>query len=383
MLTARANAVLKGDVAAFRATMEAAPAAFKRERLEWMHRIRTLPLGVYKLDYTQEEYSELTRATDREGRDGETHVIQVKERIGFRGYDIRPGAEDLYLTVSKVNGRWSVVADDDGDRIAVQSSRNLWDFGAVSHIAGDGIMVVFHPAERAAAPRILAMAKAARASVRRTWPIRWREDRIVIMIPSTVDELARILQTTFDLQTFVAFAASSVERSDGWRLTGPRVFLHWQNFRSYGATFQRTILQHEFLHLATREMSGSYVTAIMDEGVAQYYGEAAYNPPTPELRRQVRGGRFDGHLAEDFVFTVGPPDDIYSAYEQGNDFIAYIGERYGRNAGARLYRAIGAETAVSAGTWRYHLDRACRSVLDVSYATLEGAWARKVIRELA
>ena len=383
MLEARADAVSKGDERAFLATMTEAPDAFREDRSTWFRRLRALPLGHYSLDFTQEEYSELTREADRREWDREVHIIQVKERIGFRGYDVAPSAEDLYLTVVKGSRGWSIVADDDAEHLALQSNRNLWDFGPVDHIEDDSVMVVFHPSERSAANRMLSMAKEARATVKGLWPNRWREDGIVLMIPSTVDELARILQTTFDLSTFVAFAASSVDRSRGWNLIGPRVYLHWPNFRGYGASFQRSILQHEFLHLATREVTGPYVTSIMDEGVAQYYGEAAYDPPTPQLRTMVRSGRFTRRLAEDFIFTTGTPNEIYSAYEQANHFLAYIGERFGRNAGARLYRDFAAQSAVGPGTWRYHLDRACRSALGLPFSVLERDWARHVVRELS
>ena len=383
LLDARAKAVTDGNEQAFIATMRGADADFRTEKLTWLRRLRSLPLGHYSLVFDQNEYSELTRAKDRAEHPGEVHVIQVKERIGFRAYDALYSAEDVFLTVVKGTGGWGVVADDGLEDVALQSNRNLWDFGPVEHIEDDGIMVVFHPGERAAASRMLGISKTARDAVKRLWPNTWREDGIVLMIPTTVDELARILQTTFDLSTFVAFAASSVDRAKGWALEGPRVYLHWPNFRGYSGAFQRQILQHEFLHLATREVTGPYVTAIMDEGVAQYYGEAAYNPPTPQLRTMVRAGRFDRHLAEDFIFTAGTPNEIYAAYEQANHFLAYIGDRFGRNAGARLYRDFAAQSPVAPGTWRYHLDRACRSALGLPYATLERDWARSVIRELS
>ncbi|MGH2726283.1 MAG: hypothetical protein ACRDKS_04830, partial [Actinomycetota bacterium] len=222
MLARRADAVLKGDKKTFVATMASASEQFREERLTWFERIRSLPLGTYALDVTQDEFSELTRDADRRSHRDEVHVIQVKERIGFNGYDVAPSSEDVFLTVVKTDDGWNVVADDDAEPLALQSNRNIWDFGAVDHIASDGIMVVFHPAQRAAAQRILAMAKGARATVKAQWPVRWREDRIIVNIPATVDELARILQTTFDLSTFVAFAASSVDRRRGWDLIGPR-----------------------------------------------------------------------------------------------------------------------------------------------------------------
>ncbi|MFY9587251.1 MAG: hypothetical protein WAT66_07345 [Actinomycetota bacterium] len=384
MLRRRADAVVSGDEAAFMGTMRDAPSGFRSDRQTWFRRSRALPIGVYRLDFAEDEFGEVTRPIDRAHHAGrEVHVIQVKQRIGFRGYDARSSAEDLFLTVVKGDQGWSVVADDEAESLALQSTRELWDFGAVAKLESEGIMIVFHPSERAAAARLLTLAKAARARVRQLWPLPWKEDRIVIMIPTTVSELARILQTTFDLSTFVAFAAASVDREKTWQLSGSRIFLHWPNFRRQGEASQRIILQHEFLHRASFEVSGPNVASIFDEGIAQYYGEALYNPPTPELRQRVRSRRFDRHLVRDFVFTIGPPSDIYLAYEEAVDFIAYIGRRFGRNAGARLFRALGSENPVAPGTWRYHLDRACRSVLKAPFSTLERDWARTVVRELS
>jgi hypothetical protein len=385
LLARRAAAVLAGDVTAFTATMAAAPAAFKKDRLTWLRRMRVLPIGVYRLDFTAEEYGELTRASDRRRHpSAEVHVIQVKERIGFRGYDAAAQAEDLFLTVVKGAGGWSVVSDGDVESLGLQSQRELWDYGPVEKIEGGGVLVVYHPAQRAAARSVLAMSQAARAKVKKLWPIAWRQDRIVVMIPSTADELARLLQTTFDLSTFVAFAASSVDRSvGGWRLTGPRIFFHWPNFRRQGAGLQRIILQHEFTHRASFESSGPYIQSFNDEGIAQYYGEEEYNPTLPELRLRVHTGRFDRHLPPDYLFSVGPPSDIYLAYEEAVSFVSYVASRFGRAAGARLYRAIGAENPIAAGTWRYHLDRACRDLFHIPFASLERDWARMVLKELA
>ena len=383
MLQRRAAAVLRGDEAAFIATVAGAPSDFTSRQRTWFRRMRTLPIGAYRLDMGQDEFSELTRASDREHHSGEVHIVQVKERIGFLGYDVSPSAEDVFYTVVKGPKGWSVVADDDAESLALQSNRNLWDFGDVSHIERGGVMVLFHASERAAAPKLLSMALQAAAHVRGSWPNQWRENKIVLLIPSTVAELARILQTTFDLSTFVAFQASSVDRSSGWALTGARVYLHWPNFRRYAASFQQSILQHEFLHYATHEIDGPFVTSIIDEGVAQYYGEGQYSPSTPQLRGRVRAHQFDGHLVPDYFFTVGPPADIYLAYEEAVHFMSYLGRRFGRGAGSKLYLTLGAERPVLPGTWRYHLDRACRIAFGVSFPALERDWARAVIKELS
>jgi hypothetical protein len=382
LLARRSSAVVSGDERAFVATMADAPDEFRKGRLTWFRRMRALPIGVYKLDFTEEEYGELTRAGDIRRHPGrEVHVVQVKERLGFRGYDATPSAEDAFLTVVKGPRGWSVVADDDVQSLALQTQRHLWDFGPVSKLEGGGVMVVFHPSERTAAARLLKVTQTARARVKRDWPLPWRQDRIVLMIPRTVDELARILQTTFDLSTFVAFAAVSVDRSGGYRLSGARIFLHWPNFRRQSATNQLVILQHELTHKASFEVSGPDIQAFMDEGIAQYYGERGYPHPTTELRAGVRAGRFDRHLPDDYRFTTGPPSDIYLSYEKADHFTTWLGTRFGRASGARLYRAVGTETPIAPGTWRYHLDRACRALLHVPFVTLERDWSRAVSKE--
>src|SRR5436309_5228847 len=70
MLARRAAAVLKGDVTTFLETMRDAPDGFRRDRLAWFRRSRALPIGVYRLDFAQDEYGELTRPIDRERHAG-------------------------------------------------------------------------------------------------------------------------------------------------------------------------------------------------------------------------------------------------------------------------------------------------------------------------
>jgi hypothetical protein len=121
----------------------------------------------------------------------------------------------------------------------------------------------------------------------------------------------------------------------------------------------------------------------MDEGIAQYYGEGAFNPPTPELRKRVRAKTFTSMLPPDWLFFIGPPPDVFLAYEEAVDFARYLGGRFGKTAAARLYQAAGAENHVSAGTWRYHLDRVCAALFGVTFTQLEKDWAAAVVKELS
>ncbi|MCA1832653.1 MAG: hypothetical protein ABR548_03640 [Actinomycetota bacterium] len=374
LLTARAAAVQKGDLPEFTRTMRGAPAPFVKARRQWFDRIRTLPLGSYSLTLAQDQFGDLALPADTRNYKGDVHIVQVKERIAFKGFDRSPAEEDLFLTLRNSGGAWSVVADTDRENLFLMSMRNIWDFGPVQTTSRSGILVITHPAQRSAASTILSDAIAARTTARKRWPYPWR-DPIIIMVPSTVSELARVLQTQFDLSSFVAFASSSLTRDKDWSLTGDRVFLHWSNYSRYDTGYRRLILDHEFTHLATRAATGPYVQSFMDEGTAQYYGEAAAGNAAPYTRTRVRSGRFTGRVPEDWFFTAGPPEDIYLAYELSLSFITYLGKRFGHNAGARAYQATAAEKPVSPGTWRYHQGLAFRRTFGVGFESLERGWA--------
>lgn len=376
MLDRRASAVERGDERAFVDTMRGAPRAFADGRRTWFRRLRALPLGTYRLELFRNEFGDLATPADARRYGGEVHVVQVKERVSFRGLDRAPTYEDLFLTVRNDGQGWSVVSDTDREELFLLSMRNLWDFGPVEIVQRDRIMVVVHPAQRDVAGTILAAAQQARTTTKSRWPYPW-SDPIVIMVPSTVDELARILQTQFDLSAFVAFASSSVDRTRGWALSGDRVFLHWPNFSRYGSSFQQRILAHEFLHLATRATTGPFVPAFMDEGIAQYYGENERPGPRPEERRRIRNGTFSRRVPADWQFTVGSNSDIFLSYELSDSFVTYLGARFDSGAGARVYRALAAESPVSPGTSLYHVERAFRATFRVSFEDLERGWAAR------
>src|SRR5213593_2929989 len=71
MLARRAAAVEKGDEKAFLASVAGASQSFVQKQRDWFTRFRSLPIGVYRLDFTQDEYGELTRASDRDHHGGE------------------------------------------------------------------------------------------------------------------------------------------------------------------------------------------------------------------------------------------------------------------------------------------------------------------------
>jgi hypothetical protein len=255
----------------------------------------------------------------------------------------------------------------------------VWDFGPVGQIARDGVLVLYQ-SDRATAQQILTSTIAAIKYDQGRWPLKWPA-RVVVVIPKSTSQLSRILQTTFDLGPFVAFSASSLDRPDGeYRLIGNRVYAQPGTFFSTPLAFQLDTLSHELLHVATRGYGGEFTPSWMDEGDAQDYGQRSL-PALIDVRARVANHSFTGHLPEDFDFSLGSDNDIHNSYEEASSFVLYLISRFGPNAGANLYRALGNESPVSFGTARYHLDHACRAAFGVGFDDLERSWAQKIWKE--
>ena len=379
LIQQRARAVMNGDKRAFDATMSFAPAAFRASRDTWFSRIRALPLGSYTLSFDPNGYQDLVAALSTRPAGDEVHVATVLEQIALKPYDATPSSEDLYLTVVRRAGTWSIVSDSDLESIGLLSFRNVWDFAPVGQLARDGVLVLYQ-GDRPTAQRILTATIAAIAYDNTHWPLRW-PGRIVMIIPRSTSELSRILQTTFDLGPFVAFTASSESRPNGkYRLTGNRVYVQPGTFFSTPVAYQQDTLSHELLHVATRGYAGDFTPSWMDEGDAQDYGQRS-QPALVDVRARVVNRTFTGQLPEDFEFSLGSDDEIHTSYEEASSFVLYLISRFGKNAGANLYGALGNESPVSFGTARYHLDHACRVAFGVGFADLERAWAQKIHKE--
>ncbi|MGH2830807.1 MAG: hypothetical protein ACRDJM_10025, partial [Actinomycetota bacterium] len=64
-------------------------------------------------------------------------------------------------------------------------------------------------------------------------------------------------------------------------------------------------------------------------------------------------------------------------------FMRYLDRRFGSNAGARAYQALGTIDPVTSGTWRYHLDRVLQKLFGRSYPDVEREWFRSITQELS
>ena len=379
LLERRATAMLEGDRAAYLATNDPADRGFAERQRRLFDGFQQLGLASYDLTLSLDTWPDLTTALEvaRYGADAEPHVVHVEERYRLEGYDRQPALEDLYLTFVLRPRGWHVASDTDLDDVTLYSGRKLWEFGPIVTKESRHFLYVSHPDQKDASGPVLEAAERALERVDDRWLLDWPE-RVPILVPSTTEELRRIIQATFDLDVFVAFAYSGVDRNRGWDLNGHRIILNWPVFSRFSETTQEDILTHELLHVATRELVGPATPAFVDEGIAEW---VAGDDDTLQLADEVEEGGFDQALPQDFEFLTGPDPAILAAYEESYTAVQFAVDRFGTDAVADFYRLLG-QPRVAAGTSRYHTDRAMQAAFGMGYGTFEDRWADWVEAEV-
>jgi hypothetical protein len=379
LLRTRAAAVLSGDKRAFMSTVADGTGDFAQRQARLFRSLSNIPLASYRLAAVWSRYGDLVRASDRSAYPGQQVAIPVtEERYGIRGFDGTPIEEDLYYTFVLQGGSWKIAADSALDDLGLGSARQLWDFGPVSVATSKHFMLISHPCSApigcAHLPsKMLGLAEQALGRVDSFWQPPWPH-KIVILAPTTTAELHRLLQATFDVTKFVAFAYSSEDSQHGLRFIGRRILLNWHAIAHRGSDSVVTILAHELTHVATRSSAGPQIPTFVDEGIAEYVGYNADPSSLAYLDSVVSSGRFDGKLPKDYQFTSGSGAQIYLSYQKAESAVMFFVDRWGWARFVRFYRILGSQRIVT-GTPQFHLDKALRRTTGVGLSRFQKQWA--------
>jgi hypothetical protein len=372
MLERRAEAVRAGDEEAFMATVAGIDPRFEERQRLMIRGFEDLGVSEYGLEISDRFWPELTtpREVAKYGRRARPTILHVEERYRIEGYDPQLALEDLYLTFVRTDEGWKVASDVDLEDVGLWSGRKLWEYDPVITRASDHFLYVSHPEQAGAADDILDAAERALGTVEDRWPLPWRK-RALILAPTSSEELRRVIQATFDVENFVAFAYSSVDRRVDFDLVGHRIILNWPNFSRYDLGIQERILAHELLHLATRELTGPMVPGFVDEGIAEW---VAGDTDTSEISRRLAAATWDHELPRDYEFITGEGADVTLQYQESFTSAEYAIDRYGMRDVAEFYEILG-ESRLAPGTPRYHVDQAMRAVFGLGYPQFEARWA--------
>lgn len=368
LLERRAAAVRSGDREGFLATVDPrADADFREAQERLFEGLASVPLASYELELRTEDVLDLSVAVSGHAAD-EVRLPAVEERHRIEGVDGVDAVGELWLTFVRRGDRWSVAADDEVADLGLRTQRRLWDFGPVTFTGGERVVVMSHPEDRDRAASLLDIAREGIERLRGT--LDWEgPPKVLVALPGSTDHLEEILQTNFDLDNFVAFATSDVDRSveaGGWRWTAPRVYAQEENLAGHDRDFQVETLHHELVHVVAFDRAGPHVPNWLHEGHADFL---ALGRPEPSA---VPGS--DGRLPLDHHFVTGGRDSILRAYRESTSAVAFLAERVGPDAPSRLFERLGS-VRVEPGTWWYHLDRALADVYGGGFDEFESDWA--------
>jgi hypothetical protein len=366
VLDQREAAISSGDRAAFMATVDpTASADFRQAQGRLFDGLRSVPLAKFELKVRTDEVPDLSTGLAARYQADEVFLPPVEARYRLEGVDRVDALDGFFWTFLRRDGQWRIVADNDLKDLGLPSARNLWDFGPIEHIVTDHFTVLFDPGDRDRARLLSRLAEDGYARLVKTFTEAVPE-QVVIVLPHSPDQLRQIIQATFDLSNFVAFAATSVDRDAGWESTAPRVFAQDANLSRSATEFQLQTLHHEFIHVAAFPLAGPFVPNWIHEGVADWMA-------TGEGRSEEVEGS-DGLTPDDYEFTTGGNSTILGAYDESTSAIAFLAKAKGRRAPLDLMVAAG-KPRVAPGTSDYYVDRAIRKVYGASLTQFEKDWA--------
>jgi hypothetical protein len=273
------------------------------------------------------------------------------------------------LTFVQRDGRWYVGGDGDLAGVGLEPFRGLWDFGPVATIARAHVLVLHHPEQADRARDLAGVAEEAVTVLARRWDRPW-SGKISLVLPGSVDELDKMLQSVVDLDKFVAFTAFGVTRDgESYQTTAPRVFAQDRNLARYDHAGQVEILVHELTHAAAAPISGPFIPAWVHEGVADW--EARGRSTT-----ERRPARSDGVLPRDHEFTTGPQTSIVLAYDESRSAVSWLARRSGQGGPSAVLAALGS-VKVAPGSVDHQVDAALRATAGLGLADLQSGWASR------
>lgn len=374
LLRRRAAAILDRDAEAFRATLDDPNSAFGRRQMQTFGFLAGVPLASYRLEADWSVYGDLARPRDRARYPGADEIVIpfTQERYRLEGFDRRAVFHDAYLTFVRRDGAWRIGGDDDLDDLGLFTQRSVWDFADVTTLQSDHFLAI---APACCAPdltRLLSTAEQALDRVDRFWSVSWPK-RVPLLIPGSTAELERIVQATYPVENYIAFAFWT---GGGGDTAGSRVIVNPDRFAGDGSLRSFEILSHELFHIATLPSSGAFIPNWLDEGFAQLVQFGGDTGRIASFDRSV-AGTGDAHIPQDYEFFVGDATTVYRNYQRSLSLAAYVTQRWGLRRLQVLYTRLG-RVGTEAGVTRYHEDRAIRKTLGVSPGELRRAWASSI-----
>ncbi len=368
VLDARMAALGAGDRTAWLATVDPqAPGKFREAQGRLFDGLRSVPLESYRLEARLDDTGDLgVGLAERYG--APVQLPETRQRLRLRGYDSTDAVDSLWLTFVQRVGAWYVAGDDDLAPLGLDTARGPWDFAPIEVLETEHLLTIFHPGQRERARSVSAVAEEAFDILGPRWDQPWPE-RIPLILPADTDELELLLQSTIDLDKFLAFVSYGAVRDDGWVTTAPRIYLQDENLGGYERPFQVETLVHELVHAAGTPLAGPFVPVWVHEGLADWVA-------TGRSMRERKPSGSDGRLPRDYEFSTGAQSAIIKAYRESRSATSFLASRAGIGAPTSLFRELGS-VKVAPGNLDHQTDAALRRAGGMGFGDLEAGWSKR------
>jgi hypothetical protein len=379
LLNVRAAAMRDRDRAAWLSTVDPSNQAFRTAQAKLFDALAEVPLSEWSYELDADSARPASVGLDaKRGPGWWAPAVSLSYRI--TGYDDAPTIEPQRLTFVPRGESWFIAADDDFADVGRDTTRGLWDSGRVVVTRGRSCLVLGHPASRSLMRRVATSVDAAIPRVTSVWGEAWSQ-RVVVLVPSSQDELTRIIGGNGDLTQIAAVATAELRNaSSGYHPVGDRIAINPPTFAKLGALGRRVVLTHEVMHVASRAASGPEAPAWLVEGLADYAGyrgvRVPYSASASELRAAVRRGDVPAALPTEKDFGGGNKN-LAQVYEEAWLAVTLIAEQHGRDGLLRFYRDVGRADAPPTA-----VDDAFRRLWATSLATFTAQWRRDLVNRL-
>ncbi|HVF32275.1 MAG TPA: hypothetical protein VM933_04475 [Acidimicrobiales bacterium] len=368
MLDAREEALRAGDRQAWLATVDPeAPSAFRDAQGRLFDGLRSIPIESFSLQVRTEDTGDLGGGLSARYGGAKVQLPETRQRLRLRGFDALDAVDSLWLTFVERAGGWYVGGDEDLAPLGLDTARGPWDYAPIEVRETAHLLTIFHPGQRERAVALSAIAEEAIGVLESRWDQPWPE-RIPLILPADTEELEKLLQSTIDLDKFLAFVSYGAVRDEGWTATAPRIYIQDENLGGYSRDFQVETLVHELAHAAGAPLAGPFVPAWVHEGIADWVA-------TGRSTRERKPSGSDGVLPRDHEFSTGPQSKIIEAYRESRSATSHLASRAGLAGPTALLRELGAVRAAPGNT-DHHVDAALRrAAAGIGLADLERGWA--------
>jgi hypothetical protein len=377
----RAHAVMHHDRAEWRSTLDPVRPAFRREQLKLFDNLRDVPLRSWRYSFdTDQQRPPVPRSTRYGAPSWSPLAFRLHYRL--RGFDRRATSLMQYPTFVQRDGSWYFASFDDFRGQDRRSATDLWDFGPVSVVRTDDVLVLGHPDTL---PTMQALAVEVAADIPRVTAV-WGSDwarRVVVLVPSTQHELSQVVNDYGDLSDIAAVATAEVTVGAGDpNPVGDRIGINPANWPKLSLLGRRIVITHELTHVASRALTSAATPKWLAEGFADYVGYLGSGVPTTfvaqDLRDAVLAGKDPQTFPTDESFR-GSSERLSQSYEASWLACQLIAQRWGQSTLVRFYEAVGRSherpgAAVAAAATR---------VLHISSHELMSRWRSYVRSELS